>query len=61
MIGFLVGWGVFWLLLWAMVWVAGSVSKSKDLHVAGILFTFVSMIYLLAIGSGYAVLQLTRS
>jgi hypothetical protein len=59
MIGFLVGWGVFWLLFWGLAWFAGAITRSENLHGAGILFTFVSVIYLLAVGAGYAVLQIT--
>lgn len=59
MIGFLVGWGVFWLLLWGMVWIAGAATRNSEVEGAGILFTFVSVAYLVAVGAGYAVLSAT--
>ena len=53
MIGFLVGWGVFWLLVWSATWIAGSVGKNSEVEGAGILFTFISLAYLIAVGAGY--------
>ena len=59
MIGFIVGWGVFWLLLWGMVWIAGAITKNTEVEGAGILFTMISVAYLISVGVGYAVLSAT--
>lgn len=57
MIGFLVGWGVFWLLVWGAVWVAAHITQDTKLEGAGILFTFVSVAYLIAVTTGYIVMR----
>ena len=60
MIGFLVGWGVFWLLVWSAAWFAGAVTRDDKVEGAGILFTLISVAYLIAVGVGYGVLAATQ-
>jgi hypothetical protein len=55
MIGFLVGWGVFWLLFWLAIALLGWVGKADNALGVGVIFSFVSVAYLIAVGVGYAV------
>lgn len=52
MTGILIGWGVFWGLLWGSVLVLGLLAKEDGIAAWGIIGSFLSIFYLIAVAVG---------